>query len=409
MMRDEKIMRSAPRLGQGVLRFLGSLGQRSEAELYLRIYQGLPAEQFALLVPSASVLRERAGTFAEQIRFLRDLELSPTVVLGALDPPDDGARAHFYSALLEVGLEAVELCIDRASILTKDNLSVALGEHQILVLCLEGDQQGRLVEVAAALTPHKTLFLRDAGGLGPHRSDSIELSPGHLLQVSSSGIATINVRSDADELLRLALLGKEDTRLFETARAILQGPTGHRPRATVSVASPFSILRELFTVSGEGTLIKRGAAISTSQGWTGVDQGKVRELLESAFERTVRPEFFEREPLAVHLESEYRGMALVEKGEHAAFLSKFAVLPVARGEGLGQDLWWSLSKASPRLYLRARADNPINSWYKNVCDGMYRAGRWIVYFRGVPAEHVPVLVKDAVERPEDFVAQEPIS
>lgn len=394
--------RTAPKLGQGVLRFLGSLGQRSEAELYLRIYQSLSPEEFALLVPSVSVLRERSGTLAEQIRFLRDLELSPTVVLDALDAADDGAAAHFYSALIEAGLEAVELHVDSGTVLTKATLRVSLAENQVLIVRLSSGEGQRLVELASVLSPYKTLLLRDAGGLGPHHTQSIEMSPGHVLQITPSGIATINLRSDAEELLRSRLLSPEDDLLFLRARQILEGKTGERARATVSVASPLSILRELFTVSGEGTLIKRGAPITVHSGWAGVDPERVRELLESGFGRHAKPEFFLRVPLHIHLEDEYRGMALVESGQHASFLSKFAVLPVARGEGLGQDLWWSLSTLTPSLYWRSRADNPINSWYRNICEGMHRAGKWIVFWRGVPAERVPDLVADAISRPEDF-------
>lgn len=394
--------RPAPKLGQGVLRFLGSLGQRSEAELYLRIFQALSPEEFALLVPSASVLRERSGTLAEQIRFLRDLDLSPTLVLDALDVPDDGAAAHFYSALIEAGLEAVEFCVVSGTSVTKETIRVDLAENQVLVVRLSTGQQARLVELASVLCPYKTLFLRDSGGLGPHQTQPIEVSPGHVLQITPSGIATINLRSDADELSRSGLLNHEEDLLFYRARQILEGPAGERPRATVSVASPLSILRELFTVSGDGTLIKRGAAITVREGFMGVDIRRVRELLEIGFDRPIREEFFQRIPLHVHLEDEYRGMALVEAGEHASFLSKFAVLPVARGEGLGQDLWWSLSTLTPSLYWRSRAENPINGWYRNVCDGMHRAGRWIVFWRGIPAEIVPELVKDAISRPDDF-------
>lgn len=401
-MTQNRANRLAPNLGQGVLQFLGSLGQRSEAELYLRIFQALPPEEFALLVPSVAVLHERSGTLAEQIRFLRDMDLSPSVVLDALDPPDDGATAHFYSALLEAGLEAVELCVDSGTVLTKETLAVPLGENQVLVVRLSRGEGARLVELASALSPYKTLFLRDAGGLGPHQTQAIEVSPGHVLQMTPSGIATINLRSDAEELLRSRLLSQEESLLFERARQILSGPTGERARATVSVASPLAILRELFTVSGEGTLIKRGAAITAHTGWAGVDVARVKELLEIAFGRSVTAGFFDRVPLQVYLEDEYRGMALVEAGEHASFLSKFAVLPVARGEGLGQDLWWSLSKLTPSLYWRSRTENPINSWYRNVCDGMHRAGRWIVFWRGVSAERVPELVADAVSRPDDF-------
>jgi hypothetical protein len=398
-------VRASPKLSEGLLRFLGSLGQRSEAELYLRIFQSLSRTEFALLVPDSEVLRDRAGTLAEQLRFLRELDLYPTIVLDALDATDDGAAAHLYAALLDVGLEAVEYHAAEGVSFT-EAAEVPLTEDQLLVVRLAHPSDDSLVELAAALLPHKTLFLRGAGGLGPHGVDFVELGPGHILQNNESGIAAINLRSDGAELIASSFLASEEQRFLERARRILEGPAGRRPRATVSVASPLSILRELFTVLGEGTLIKLGAAIVTHQGWVGVEPKKVAELLEASFKKSLKSEFFSRTPLSVHVEEEWRGLALIESGTAGvAFLSKFAVLPVARGEGLGQDLWRSLCKGTPSLYWRSRPENPINTWYATVCDGMHRAGIWNVYWRGVPADQLSDLIRDAISRPEDFATR----
>jgi len=395
--------RASPKLSEGLLRFLGSLGQRSEAELYLRIFQSLTRTEFALLVPDSEVLNDRAGTLAEQLRFLRDLDLYPTLALDALDGPHDGAAAHLYAALLDVGLEAVEYRAPENTSFAQA-MQIPLTEDQLLVVRMAAPNDDHLAGLAAALLPHKTLFLRGAGGLGPHGVDFVELGPGHILQNNESGIAAINLRSDGAELIASSLLLPEEQSFLQRARRILEGPVGRRPRATVSVASPLSILRELFTVLGEGTLIKLGASIVTHQGWAGVEQGKVAELLEASFGKNLKGEFFARTPLSVHVEEEWRGLALVEAGVgEAAFLSKFAVLPVARGEGLGQDLWRSLCKASPAIYWRSRPENPINTWYATVCDGMHRAGIWNVYWRGTPADQLSHLIEDATRRPEDLV------
>lgn len=388
----------APGLGQGVLAFLGSLGQRSEAELYLRIYQGLSRGEFALLVLSPDVLEHGTGTLAEQLRLLIDLGLVPHLLIGADEPVPDELTEWLITALGEVDLRA------RLVLLGEGEASVPadLGPDELLVFRMTFPSPEAFVQLCGHLTPRKTVFLRMRGGLGPHRDNPLELSRGRFLQSSRSGIGVINLRSDAEELRQSGVLDEEDARLLSLSENILRGPVGSRPRATVSVASPWGILRELFTVSGDGTLLKLGAALSVHDGNAPLERGRLTSLLEESFGRRVRPEFWERPLRRVHLESDYRGVALLEEGAGAAFLSKFAVLPVARGEGLGQDLWWSLAKADPSFYWRSRANNPINAWYAAVADGMHKTALWHVYWRGIDAAMLPMLIADAVARPEDF-------
>src|SRR5262245_51482683 len=75
-----------PGTADAVLRFLESVGRRSEAELYLRLFRQLPKESFAIIAPGAPVIRQGLGAFTEQLRFLADLGLSAPVVLGLYDP-----------------------------------------------------------------------------------------------------------------------------------------------------------------------------------------------------------------------------------------------------------------------------------------------------------------------------------
>ncbi len=68
-----------------MLTFLESVGRRSEAEFYLRMFHGLPKESFAVIVPGGPVVRSALGSIVEQLRFLADLGLYATVVLGLFD------------------------------------------------------------------------------------------------------------------------------------------------------------------------------------------------------------------------------------------------------------------------------------------------------------------------------------
>lgn len=385
-------------IADGVLQFLTSLGQRSEAELYLRIYRQLSRDEFALLVLSADVLEFGVSTVAEQLGQLRDLGLVPHLLIGGLDHPASHAVDYLTSALAEEELRGVVVVVDSNG---GFDLPV-LNEDEILVLSLREPSERVLEKVAARLLPRKLLFLRSQGGLGPHGDRPVKLAPGHLLPTSRSGIFAINLRSDSADLRAAEVLSDDEDGLLGCAEKILRGPMGQRPRATVSFTSPFSILRELFTVSGDGTLVKLGSALNTFDSYDEIDRPRLERLLRESFQREVTSAFWGRAPRAIHLECDYRGVALLEEGQGAAFLSKFAVLPIARGEGLGQDLWWSISRENPALYWRSRPTNPINAWYVNVADGVHRTGLWHVYWRGIEAEQLPALISDAVARPIDF-------
>lgn len=389
----------ASALGQGVLRFLAGLGQRSEAELYLRIFKGLPRGRFALIAPESAVLDKGAGTLAEQLGFLRELGLYPSLVVGAVDPLGKRSLAHLSAALREIELPFHVLPMTAWE---DASLSSEPQEASMKVFVMDKPSDLALARLTSALRPYKTLFLRRVGGLGPHDSARLELSPGHVLASGNSGIGAISLRGDAEDLRASGLLSTEDLLYLERAEKILASPEAY-PRATVSIASPLSILRELFTVSGEGTLIKRGSDL---QHWTDhaqIDQARLLRLIEESFGRKLDSAFLERKLLGIFLEADYRGVALIQAGRSAAYLSKFAVLPEARGEGLGQDLFWALSKKHPQIYWRARPENPINAWYRTVCDGMHQSDRWTVYYRGVSIVDVPSLVNDALERPIDLI------
>jgi acetylglutamate synthase len=162
------------------------------------------------------------------------------------------------------------------------------------------------------------------------------------------------------------------------------------------------LLKELFTVKGAGTLIKRGSSIERHTSYATLDVARLRQLLETSFGKELAPGFFDLPPLAVYVEGSYRGAAIVHDAYPAPYLSKFAVQPEAQGEGLGRDIWEVLVRHHAELYWRSRSDNPITSWYVSVCDGMVRRGAWQVYFRGLPVELIPEAVAQAEKRGADF-------
>jgi acetylglutamate kinase len=244
--------------------------------------------------------------------------------------------------------------------------------------------------------------LRQQGGIGPDGTLGIELGPGHFLPAHPGGISVVNLRADHDALLASGTLDREDAELLADIRETLEHAA--LPNTTLSVTSPLALLNELFTVKGSGTLIKLGSTIHRYSDYAPVDLGRLKELLESSFKRTLSEAFFDAPITSIYLEEGYRGAAIVQPGHQGAYLTKFAVDPLAQGEGIGQDLWRAMHRDTPRLYWRARRTNPILPWYQTVCDGFVHQGEWSIFWRGYQPGEIEALVRDALAHPVDLVS-----
>ena len=343
-----------------VLTFLESVGRRSEAELYLELFRRLPKESFALVAPGAPVVRQGLGGFVEQLRFLSELGLYAPVLLGLFDPD----TAEVSRARLDKRLGSARMSVTHhaaSDVGLVDGLRDALrGGCTPLMVVDQGagaEMPERLAWVgrlAADLSSRKLVLLRRHGGLHVHGDRRREVAQRHLLPIEGSSVSVVNLRSAAK--LLLSLLGKSDARLL----AHVQGLLAHAEpaRLVVSITTPLDLLRELFTVKGAGTLVKRGSAIERHEGYDAIDRERLTGLLSASFGHSLHPRFFDKQPLAVYVEQEFRGAAVVHPGHGAPYLSKFAVEPLAQGEGVGRDLWQALSRDFPQLYWRTRIGNP---------------------------------------------------
>jgi acetylglutamate kinase len=161
------------------------------------------------------------------------------------------------------------------------------------------------------------------------------------------------------------------------------------------------MVRELFTHSGSGTLIRRGERIERR----GAEA--IRELvplIEGAFGRKLRRGYFEAMTVDYVLASQRnRAGAVIGSIGGVPLLDKFAVAESARGEGLAKSLWQRLIEASPELIWRSRRENPFNGFYSTQADGFVRRGPWTVYWTGRALEpRIEELADQLAARPPDF-------
>jgi hypothetical protein len=393
---------------EAVLTFLESVGRRSEAEFYLRLFLKLPKESFGIIAPGATVIRYALDSLVEQLKFLADLGLYAPVVLGLYDPERGPSSSdRLVKRLPPAGVDARWHEMGEAGL--AETLRGELLAEKLPVVhfrAIEGqgieERLNELGALAKALDTRKFVLLRRRGGLKPLRSGKLELAPGYYLPTESGRISIINLRTDRAGIIAGKTLPKRDAELLAAAERLidLSQPTP----ILASITSPLNLLKELFTVKGAGTLIKLGSAVTRHRSYVNVETERLRKLLEASFGRALDSNFFERAPLAVYVEAEYRGAAVISHGTPVPYLSKFAVEPEAQGEGMGRDLWQAISRDYPALYWRGRPENPIASWYTSVCDGMVRLSEWNVYWRGIDTKSIPDVIEAARAHPADFSA-----
>lgn len=371
-----------------ILRFLDSLGRASDGQYYLGLFHSLPRESFAILAVDGEVALDAADALALDLRYLTQLDLFPTLLFGFQDASSASRHAHAtVTALERSGVGHARM--DAASPGLADDIRATVRQGELPIVVLDDDSTeahrlGLVVRMLRELKTRKLLFVRQSGRIG-RREDRISV---------------VNLATDFERLCEPGLLPSDQVEVLKATRRVLDERYDHRLLAAVT--SPMNLLKELFTVKGGGTLIKRGGTINVFDSFQGVDRERLRMLLESSFRRPLDPAFLERPIERLYLEEGYRGAALVVATPAGPYLTKFSVDAQAQGEALGRDLWQLLTRDYQRLFWRCRPENPILPFYMKVCDGMVRYPQWQVFWIGMHHEELPRIVEYALRTPPDF-------
>jgi acetylglutamate kinase len=377
-----------------IQRFLESVGQKADVDLYLKLFRAQRKESFAILAAGAQIVKSALDPVHFDLRILTGLGLVPSVVLGLFEPKDadrqaqrvqdwlveDAVPARIVPTGAELGAEAI------------DAVRGAIGAGEIPLVTLEGareatiDKRFRLLaSLAQALETRKVVFLSRRAGLEP-------ASGGRHLDV-------VNLATDYDRLMSNGGFSRGQATLLRQTKGLLEQVP---QRMSATVVNPLHLLRELFTVTGAGTLIRRGSRIDSYTSWDGLDQVRARTLFEGAFGRPLRAGFFSDPVERIYLEEGFRGIAVVRQTRVAPYLTKFAVDRQAQGEGIGTELWSMLARDFPTFFWRSRPANPITPWYVKQCDGLERFPEWHVFWRGLPVSSIEAAIEHARAAPVDL-------
>ena len=408
---------------QTIVRLLSAMGSAKEIQQYLKRFSQLDAKRFAVVKVGGAVLRDELADLTSSLTFLQQVGLTPIVLHGAGPQLDveleaagitkqtvNGLRVTSPQALGIVRrvfqqenlrlVEALQAMNTRAtsvpsgvfmsSYLDKDvygmvgkvdsiNLApidASLRAGSIPVIASLGEtNEGQFLNINAdfaanelvrVLQPYKIIFLTGTGGLLDDKGniiDSINLSTEyeHLKdQPWINGGMRVKIEQIADLLQSLPLT------------------------SSVSITRPSELAKELFTHKGSGTLVRRGEKVFRFESWDGVDQSRMRDLIESSFGRKLVDDYFSRtKPYRIYVSENYRAAMILTQAEGLVYLDKFAVLDDAQGEGLGRAVWLVMREENPSLFWRSRHGNQINIFYYAESDGCYKQERWKVFWYGL--------------------------
>jgi acetylglutamate kinase len=427
-----------------VKQVLSQLGTSREARYYLNQYSE-DSLHFAVVKVGGALIENQLESLASALAFLRNLGLMPIILHGA-GPQLDAALAsadvptvkheglrvttpevmeiarpviyranrQIVTALENQGVRAqgIQHGVFECDFLDRDALGLvgdirrvdleaiddAVNQRVLpVVACLGESRTGQVMNINAdiaareliwAVQPHKIIFLTETGG---------------LLDETGRVISAISLRTDYRYLIEQPWVHSGMKLKLQQIEQIL---TRLPDTASVSITSVENLARELFTHRGAGTLIRQGERIVEFDQFDDAARQRTRQLLETSFDRRLKPGYFDQLQLECVLASESFGaMAIVLKGvDGIPYLDKFAVTPEAQGAGLGAAVWQALIHRFPQLYWRSRVQNPVTQWYFEQADASYTEKQWVAFSRGLrDFEKIRRCKVDALARPESWL------
>ncbi|XP_077590953.1 N-acetylglutamate synthase, mitochondrial [Stigmatopora nigra] len=415
--------------------FLGQIGgDPREARYWLGQFQRAASgnSPFAVIEVESSVFnsKEMVQNLAFGLSFLQRMDMKPLVVMGMSQDDKNLTLGELPSSRgpVEQSQQLTEaLQQQSASVLPFFSAEVFLKRHKVpygssalsslsvdtgllqwtlncgmipLVCPVGKDEQGRSVildsmEVTAAIShalqPHKVMFLTDMGGL---RNGENEV------------LGTVSLPGDLPHLSTAPWLSaKERYRVTGIARLLNCLPT----ESSAVITSADTLLTELFSHKGSGSLFKNREPIHRYNSFDGIDADRLLALINKTFNKTLKRDYLDSlkgRLHSVYLSEGYTAAAIVTmEVANTPYLDKLVVSTTEQGQGTGHLMWECLRQDLGKLFWRSKTNNKINPWYYKHCEGSFANGEWIVFWSGLTdIRESYELVEYAKNLPDSFCA-----
>lgn len=305
-------------------------------------------------------------------------------VLSAMELDEPGTA--FTGKIYEVDVRPLQGCLRSGHIPV---LTAVAESPSGQVLCVESHHAA--VRIAEELQPMKVMFLNTAGG---------------LVDRQGNVVGNVNVADDLESLLQQPWY-TETTREQVVSIAELLNTLPMYSSAVITSAD--SLITELFTHNGSGTMFLRPEKIVRHQSLETVDIDRLKDLLVKSFDKPLNAEYFSSLKNRLHtlyVTESYSTAAVItnEDGlDDIPYMDKFTVGRNSQGLGTSDNLWKKIKQDFSSLFWRSRGTNRINPWYFIRSDGSWTNGKWTVFWYGVN-DHILThkLVQHAIQLPPSF-------
>ncbi|XP_076852973.1 N-acetylglutamate synthase, mitochondrial-like [Brachyhypopomus gauderio] len=225
--------------------------------------------------------------------------------------------------------------------------------------------------ISRALQPLKVMFLNSYGG---------------FCNQNEKVLSTVLLPGDLSVLTSAEWLNSLERRQVSTITQLLnQLPA----ESSAIVTSANTLLTELFSHKGSGTLFKNGDPIHRYNSLEDIDVDRLLALINKSFGKKLKEDYISSLKGRLHsiyLSEGYSAAAIITTepvSSGTLYLDKFVVSSSKQGQGTAQILWESICQDLGKLFWRSRSTNHINPWYFKHCDGSFVNGRWIVFWFGL--------------------------
>ncbi|XP_074553649.1 N-acetylglutamate synthase, mitochondrial [Halichoeres trimaculatus] len=413
-------------------------GDPREARYWLTQFQKATKAQspaFAVMEVDSSVFdsREMVQSLSFGLSFLQRMDMKPVVVMGRSDNEDTGhmepvAGSRCTRGLVERSQQLTEaLQQHSATVLPLFSAESFLLLHEaprgssaassvavdtsllqwsldcgtIPLICPVGrdgrgcsillDSTEVTAAISRALQPLKVMFLNHSGG---------------LCSKEKKVLGTVSLPSDLPSLSMATWLSSAERYKVSTIARLLNQLS---PESSAVITSADTLLSELFSHRGSGTLFKNGDPIHRYTSLDGIDVQRLLALINKSFDKSLRQDYIHSLKGRLHsiyLSEGYSAAAIITMepvNSGTPYLDKFVVSSSKQGQGTSQILWECIRQDLGKLFWRSRATNKINPWYFKHCDGSFVHGVWTVFWFGLTdIRDSYELVEYAKELPDSF-------
>ncbi|XP_069760725.1 N-acetylglutamate synthase, mitochondrial isoform X2 [Narcine bancroftii] len=396
--------------------FLNEIGaDPREARYWLTQFQsvGSGSKLFAVVEVDEEIFcsKEMVSSLAFGLAFLQRMDMKPVVVIGLSCQYDEGISDSFADtkslllrnckiltealhrnlavtmpffnggALLQAKRPPVPNSFGSVVSVKEELLHWSLESGHIPIICSVGEtSDGQLVllnslgvtaHVAKLMQPLKVLFLNNSGG---------------IRDTNQKVVGQVNLPSDLDLLSNTNWVSDKEAQKTKVIMDLLN----HMPsESSAVITSANTILTELFSHRGAGTLFKNAEPIRRYMDLDEIDTSRLILLINKSFGKDLYEDYIsviKPKLHSVYLSEGYSAAAIITTESVLSgmpYLDKFVVSTSKRGQGTSMMLWECIQQDFEALFWRSRASNRINPWYFKQCDGSFTTGQWIVFWYGL--------------------------